>query len=244
MQFDVVKTNIINIVADAIVLPANEHLKEGSGSSRAMFEAAGRKKLAKACSKIGHCDVGNSVPTLAFGLNAKYIVHAVVPRWIEGESGEYDLLSSAYLSALNIADIMGCESIAFPLLASGNNGFDKELAIHIAKESIEHFCGNRLKKVILVVYGDSMEELMKSLGYTVVVIPDKIRIDERRAEHKAKAEKLIADGKEIAQKFMEEQIAKAVEWLKDENNREKILQYGIVIAQMVLTKGKKLPKKK
>ena len=34
MQFDVVKTNIINIVADAIVLPANENLKEGSGTSK------------------------------------------------------------------------------------------------------------------------------------------------------------------------------------------------------------------
>lgn len=204
MQFDVVKTNIINIVADAIVLPANERLKEGSGTSRAIFEAAGRKALTKACDKIGHCDMGNSVPTLAFDLNAKYIVHAVVPCWIDGENGEYDLLSSAYLSALNIADIMGCESIAFPLLASGNNGFDKELAVHIAKKSIEHFSGTCLKKVILVVYGDSMEELMRSLGYTVMVIPDKIRVDERKTEHKAKAEKLLADGKDVAQKFMEE----------------------------------------
>lgn len=110
MQFEVVKTNIVNIVADAIVLPANKSLKEGSGTSRAIFEAAGRKALTKACDKIKHCETGNAVPTLAFDLSAKYIIHAVVPRWVEGESGEYDLLSSAYLSSLNIADIMGCES--------------------------------------------------------------------------------------------------------------------------------------
>lgn len=244
MKFDVVKTNIVNIVADAIVLPANEHLKEGSGTSKAIFEAAGRKALTQACDKIGHCDTGNAIPTYAFELNARFIVHAVVPHWVDGNSGEYDLLSSAYLSALNIADIMGCESIAFPLLASGNNGFDKELAVHIAKESIEQFSGTSLKRVILVVYGDSTEELMKTLGYTVMVIPEKIRIDERKAAHKAKANKLIADGKEVAQKFLEEQLTKALEWLKDENNREKVLQYGIMIAQAALAKGKCNPKKK
>ena len=43
MKFDLVKTNIINIHTDAIVLPANEMLKEGSGASTAIFEAAGRK---------------------------------------------------------------------------------------------------------------------------------------------------------------------------------------------------------
>lgn len=244
MQFEVVKTNIVNIVADAIVLPANESLKEGSGTSRAIFEAAGRKALTKACDKIKHCETGNAVPTLAFDLSAKYIIHAVVPRWVDGESGEYDLLSSAYLSSLNIADVMGCESIAFPLLASGNNSFDKELAVHIAKASIEQFSGTSLKKVILVVYGDSTEDLMKTLGYAVMVIPEKIRVDERKAEHKAKADKLMADGKEIAQKFLEEQVAKAIDWLKDEKNREKIFQYGIMIAQAALAKGKSHPKKK
>lgn len=236
MQFDVVKTNIINVAADAIVLPANEQLKEGSGTSRAIFEAAGRTALTKACEKFGHCDTGNAVPTLAFNLNAKYIVHAVVPRWIDGENGEYDLLSSAYLSALNVADVMGCESIAFPILASGNNGFDKELALHIAKESIEQFSGINLKKIILVIYGNSMEELVTSMGYSIIYIPERIRVDEKKEEHKAKVHKILADSKEVAQKFLEDQVAKAIEWLKDENNREMVLKYGFMIAQAVLNK--------
>ena len=136
MKFDIVKTNIVNVHADAIVLPANTALKEGSGTSTAIFEAAGRKKLTQACKKIGSCEVGSAVPTLAFDLEAKYIIHAVVPKWIDGNHNEYDLLSSAYLSALKVADIMGCTSIAFPLLASGNNGYDLDLAFQIAKESI------------------------------------------------------------------------------------------------------------
>ena len=122
MKIDFVSTNIVSVAADAIVLPANSKLKEGSGASTAIFEAAGRKKLTQACKKIGSCEVGNSVPTLAYDLNARYIIHSVVPKWIDGNSGEYELLSAAYLSALNVADVMGCETIAFRLLALGNNG--------------------------------------------------------------------------------------------------------------------------
>lgn len=33
MKFEIVKANIIDVVSDAIVLPANEALKEGSGTS-------------------------------------------------------------------------------------------------------------------------------------------------------------------------------------------------------------------
>ena len=88
MKFDLVKTNIVNVSADAIVLPANEKLKEGSGTSTAIFEAAGRKQLTQACKKIGSCEVGSAVPTLAYNLNAKYIIHAVVPKWIDGNHDE------------------------------------------------------------------------------------------------------------------------------------------------------------
>ena len=152
MKFEIIKTNLVNISADAIVLPANTKLKEGSGTSAAIFEAAGRKHLTAACKKIGTCDVGSAVPTLAFNLDAKYIIHAVVSKWIDGEHGEYDLLSSAYLSSLRVADVMGCSSIAFPLLASGNNGYNPKLAFQIARDSIESFDGANLKIIILVLF--------------------------------------------------------------------------------------------
>ena len=94
MDIEIVSANIIDICADAIVLPANEKLKEGSGTSKAIFEAAGRSNLKQECEKIGHCEVGSAVPTSAYNLNAKYIIHAVVPKWRGGNNNEYGLLSS------------------------------------------------------------------------------------------------------------------------------------------------------
>ena len=48
MKFEIVKAKIIDVVSDAIVLPTNEALKEGPGSSKAIFSAAGRKELTQA----------------------------------------------------------------------------------------------------------------------------------------------------------------------------------------------------
>ena len=68
MKFKIIKANIVDVASDAIVLPANEALKEGSGTSKAIFTAAGRKELTKACKELGHCSTGSAIPTLAYNL--------------------------------------------------------------------------------------------------------------------------------------------------------------------------------
>lgn len=79
MEPKILKGNIIDAKVDAVVLPANTRLKEGSGASEAIFVAAGMKDLTKECNKIGYCEMGSAVPTLAYNLPAKFIIHAVVP---------------------------------------------------------------------------------------------------------------------------------------------------------------------
>lgn len=239
MKFEIVKANIVDVVSDAIVLPANEALKEGSGTSKAIFNAAGRKELTQACEKLGHCNIGSAVPTLAYNLTSKYIIHAVVPKWIDGQHSEYDLLSSAYLASLNIAEVIGCESVAFPLLASGNNGFDKQLAFRIAEESIKSFESVKLKKVFLVIYGDTMETYMKSLGYNVIVIPAHIKMNEKKIQHQAKQKKLIADGKVVAQDILEAQLEKAIEWIKKPENQKILFEASIAVFKLAFKKLKK-----
>lgn len=239
MKFEIIKANIVDVASDAIVLPANDALKEGSGTSKAIFTAAGRKELTKACKELGHCSTGSAIPTLAYNLSSKYIIHAVVPKWIDGEHSEYDLLSSAYLASLNIAEVMGCESVAFPLLASGNNGFDKQLAVRVAEESIKSFEGVNLKKVFLVVYGNTMETYMKSLGYNVLVIPAHVKMNDKKLHHQAKQRKLIADGKDVAQDILEAQLEKAIEWIKKPENQKILFEAGIAVFKLAFKKIKK-----
>ena len=67
----------------------------------------------------------------SFGLPAKYVFHAVCPAWHGGGFGEAEQLASAYHSALKLAAEYHCESVAFPLLSSGNYGYPKEQAFRI-----------------------------------------------------------------------------------------------------------------
>lgn len=221
MNFTVVRANIIDIAADAIVLPANERLKVGSGASEAIFNAAGRAKLTKACAEIGHCDTGSAVPTPAYDLNAKYIIHAVVPKWKDGEHDEYGALSSAYLTSLKLAEIMKCKSIAFPLLASGNNGFDRALAFQIAEKSINDFEGEYLQNITLVIYGENTECFVRSQGYSVTAV------SETKPVHKS-------DFSDKTKSVIAENLKAAQNWLKNGENIKKLLVMGIEIALVVL----------
>ena len=88
MPFLMIRNDITKVAADAIVNPANRNLLQGSGTSRAIYQAAGEQELTAACEAIGRCDLGRAVCTPAFGLPAKYIFHAVCPAWHGGGFGE------------------------------------------------------------------------------------------------------------------------------------------------------------
>ena len=88
LRVTVVRGNLLNVLSSAIVLPANPRLREGSGVSTQIFQAAGRKALTAACRQIGSCEEGRAVVTPGFNLKADYIVHMVVPKWIDAQHAE------------------------------------------------------------------------------------------------------------------------------------------------------------
>ena len=152
MPFLMIRNDITKVAADAIVNPANRNLLQGSGTSRAIYQAAGEQELTAACEAIGYCDLGKAVCTPAFGLPAKYIFHAVCPAWQGGGFGEAEQLASAYHSALELAVEHRCESVAFPLLSSGNYGYPKEQAFRIAVDIITQYVMEHDPTVYLVLY--------------------------------------------------------------------------------------------
>ena len=152
MPFLMIRNDITKVAADAIVNPANRNLLQGSGTSRAIYQAAGEQELTAACEAIGHCELGRAVCTPAFGLSAKYIFHAVCPAWHGGGFGEAEQLAGAYHSALELAAEYHCESVAFPLLSSGNYGYPKEQAFRIAVDTITQYVMEHDLTVYLVLY--------------------------------------------------------------------------------------------
>jgi O-acetyl-ADP-ribose deacetylase len=154
MPLQLIRQDISKVNADVIVNAANASLEPGGGVCGAIFEAAGFNQLRQACLAIGHCEVGQTVVTPAFSLSAKYIFHTVGPKWQGGNQGEYELLRQCYETALTLAIQYNCESIAFPLIASGQYGFPKEQAFMIANEVCQHFLADHELHIYLVLFDE------------------------------------------------------------------------------------------
>lgn len=244
MDFKVVRNNIANMAVDAVVLPANPQLRVGSGASKAIFDAAGSKQLEKECAKrlkeVKHAGInlepGMSVATHAYDLPSKVILHTIVPKWLDGHHSEYDELCMAYLASLSLADKMGISSIAFPLLASGNNGFDIDVAIEVAVKSIEHYQPvNDLSEVYLVTFGEHATKKMRDFGYEVEEY-----IDQRDVRGQAAAQGfIVSHSRKKLNKDVDKLISIATDWLKEPENKKKLMQAAYKV--MLVVVSKKLP---
>ena len=156
------KIGITELEADAIVNAANEGLWAGGGVCGAIFSAAGYEELQDACNAIGHCDTGSAVITPAFNLHAKYIIHAVGPRWSGGTNHEPQLLYGAYKRSLELAAENGCHSIGFPLLSAGIFGYPADQAWRKAIQACQDFLSAHKDidmQVVFAVIDDRMQVL-------------------------------------------------------------------------------------
>ena len=126
MPVEIVRNDITNMRVDAIVNLANPWPVVGLGTDASIHKKAGPELLA-ARQKIGPIAMGQAAITPAFRLDAKYVIHTVGPVWDGGSYGEEALLRSCYDQSLKLVLEHDCKSIAFPLIATNNYGFPKEL---------------------------------------------------------------------------------------------------------------------
>lgn len=127
-SIEIKKIGITKLGNDAIVNAANEGLWEGGGVCGAIFREAGSAEMTEACRAIGGCKTGNAVITPGFKLPAKYFIHAVGSRWLDGERGEPQLLYSAYEKSLILSRENDLHTIGFPLISAGIHGYPKDKA--------------------------------------------------------------------------------------------------------------------
>ena len=184
MPFQIIRNDITKVRADAIVNTANPKPRIGSGTDSAIYAAAGEAQLLAERKKIGPIAPGQAVSTGAYALKAKYIIHTVGPAWVDGSCGERDILRSCYANSLALADALKCESIAFPLIATGVYGFPRDEALNIALSEIGRFLLTHDMKVILVVFDRRALELSEQLVGGIEQYIDEHAADElRKAEY-------------------------------------------------------------
>ena len=213
MPFKIIRNDITKVEVDAIVNAANPRLKMGTGVCGAIFSAAGKEKLQKACDEIGHCDDGKAVITDAFKLPAKFIIHTVGPVWGGGDNNEDEILFNAYWNSMELAIKNNCSSIAFPLISSGYFGYPKKEAFQVAIRAIGEFLDEYEMSVYLVVFDKDSLEISEKRLYEVKKFIDDNYVNEKlllRRQYKVNEKKWIDEERSrIDEILIHEQFEKA-----------------------------------
>ena len=157
-RVNAVRADITTLAADAIVNAANTHLAGGGGVDGAVHRAAGPGLMAELRQRYDGCPTGSAVITGAHRLRARFVIHAVGPRWRDGSHGEPDALRSAYRSAFVLAAAHGCATVATPSISTGIYGFPIERAAPIAVEEAAAALaelGTSLRQVTFALFSDA-----------------------------------------------------------------------------------------
>jgi len=161
--------DITTFSADAIVNAANPQLLPGGGVCGAIHAAAG-PDLARACAEYvlqhGAVPVGEAAMTPGFALPARHVIHAVGPVWEGGDSGEPELLGSAYRTSLALAEEAGLESIAFPSISTGIYGYPVGRAASVALRAVNGAVADarHLRDVTFVLFDEATYSAYSNAG--------------------------------------------------------------------------------
>ena len=139
-RIELIRGDITDQETDAIVNAANASLAGGGGVDGAIHLRGGPAIMAETREKYPEgCPTGSAVASGAGNLKAKFVFHAVGPRWRDGKHNEAELLQSAYRTCLELAVKHGCQSIAFPSISTGIYGYPIQEAAPLAIRAVIDF---------------------------------------------------------------------------------------------------------
>ncbi|MGW0807587.1 O-acetyl-ADP-ribose deacetylase [Nonomuraea sp. NPDC002799] len=140
MDITLVRGDITEQRADAIVNAANSSLMGGGGVDGAIHRRGGPEILDE-CRKLRASHYGKGLPTgqavatTAGRLGARWVIHTVGPVYSRSEDRS-ELLASCYREALRVADSLGAASVAFPAISTGIFGWPMDDAARIALAAV------------------------------------------------------------------------------------------------------------
>ena len=164
MTIELVEGDITELEADAIVNAANEFLKHGGGVAAAIVRKGGfaiQEESDRYVREHGPVPVGGVAVTGAGRLKAKYVIHAVGPRYGDPQGDEK--LASAIRNSLLKAEELGLESIALPAISTGVFGYPYERCARIMARVLKEFApsAKSLKRVVVCLYGREAYETFR-----------------------------------------------------------------------------------
>ena len=165
---EIVQGDITQQETEAIGNAANSALAGGGGVDGAIHRAGGPSIMAELKAKYKGCPTGSAVITSGGNLKARYVIHAVGPRY-SGSAKDAELLSGAYRKSLELCTQKKISSIAFPSISTGIYGYPVEEASQIALRTVMDYLQDHpeIKLVRFVLFDSNTyrvyEETLKKL---------------------------------------------------------------------------------
>jgi O-acetyl-ADP-ribose deacetylase (regulator of RNase III) len=143
-------------------------LAGGGGVDGAIHRAGGpdiMRELDVIREQQGGCPTGSAVVTGAGRLPARYIFHAVGPRYRDGKHGEQELLASCYRTCLDLAAERNVKAISFPSISTGIYGYPIVEAAEVAILTVADWLrahNTSVRTVKLVQFSDRDHQIYRA----------------------------------------------------------------------------------
>jgi O-acetyl-ADP-ribose deacetylase (regulator of RNase III) len=152
LLIEVVEGDITRLEVDAIANAANNHLWMGAGVAGAIKRAGGEEIEREAVAK-GPIPVGEAVATGAGRLKARHVIHGAVMGQDLRTNGP--LIERTTRRCLEVADDLGCSSIALPAFGTGVGGFSLEECARIMTAAARAHAPRSLRRLVFAVFGEA-----------------------------------------------------------------------------------------
>ena len=159
MRFEVRDGDIAAVEADAVANAANDRLWMGAGVAGALKRAGG-DVIEREAMALAPIPLGNAVATTAGRLGARWVIHGAVMG--QDLRTDADLVRRTTRSCFDLADELGCRSLALPAFGTGVGGFPLDECARVMVGVARAFEPQTLELVIFAVFGREAYEAFSS----------------------------------------------------------------------------------
>ncbi|MEM0360184.1 MAG: macro domain-containing protein [Candidatus Diapherotrites archaeon] len=197
MKIELLKGNIAEIEADAVVNAAGTSLSMGGGVAGALKRKGG-KEIETEALKSAPAKLGEVVVTKAGKLKAKYVFHAAAQPHHGSFKATTQSVRIATRNALKKAEELGCKSIAIPAIGCGIAGLEIEKGAKAILTEIRLFeeKAKSIEKLKIVLFSE--KDLLAFKKELYGIVPSEKKCIEILRENRV-PENIVRHSKKVAE---------------------------------------------
>ncbi|WP_306055349.1 macro domain-containing protein [Natronococcus wangiae] len=166
MEFTIIRGDIANQTADALVNAAGTSLRMGSGVAGSLRRNA-NGPINQEAMENGPVDLGGVAVTDAYDLDADHVIHAAaMPHYGDGRATT-ESIRSATQKSLQKADELGCESIVIPIPGTGAAGFDFRKGAELVCQAVWNYEPSSVTDSRVIAYSQREYEALETIASDV-----------------------------------------------------------------------------